>query len=174
MILLLKRGYLDAGYFRDKFDVDIVDHFRGVWDEYIEDQYVEIDGDSIRLTMAGLLRVDGLLPAFFEAAASRGSIHVSHGGDGSGRDAFTFAMGEFAASFPRDRLYATNHMWAREMSSSRYRFGLTAYAVRLLQDVYFLDWIIAADTPVASIAPRSDRLKARRRKAIYMHRWPAD
>ena len=29
-------------------------------------RYVEIDGDSIRLTNDGLLRVDGLLPAFFE------------------------------------------------------------------------------------------------------------
>ena len=30
------------------------------------DGYLAIDGDDIRLTRAGLLRVDGLLPAFFE------------------------------------------------------------------------------------------------------------
>ena len=38
-------------------------------------------------------------------------------------------------------------MWAREVSAGRWRFGLSAYAVRLLQDVYFLDWVI--DPPCA-------------------------
>jgi glycine cleavage system H protein len=55
---------------------------------------------------------------------------------------FTFAMGEFSATFPLDRSYVTNHMWARSVGPNRWRFGLTAYAVRLLQDVYFLDWIV--------------------------------
>ena len=38
-----------------------------------------------------------------------------------------------------DRLYCTNHMWA-ERRGDVHRFGFTAYAVRLLQDVYFLEW----------------------------------
>ncbi|WP_145178562.1 glycine cleavage system protein H [Rubripirellula lacrimiformis] len=59
-------------------------------------------------------------------------------------------MGEFTATFPRDRRYATNHMWAAEVSPKRFRFGLTAYAVRLLQDVYFLDWIVEAPTTIAA------------------------
>lgn len=62
--------------------------------------------------------------------------------DSSADDRFTFAMGDFEAEFPRDRHYATNHMWGKEMDPGRWRFGLTAYAVRLLQDVYFLDWIL--------------------------------
>ena len=62
--------------------------------------------------------------------------------DESAGEVFTFAMGEFTATFPRDRLYATNHMWASEISKGRFRTGLTAYAVRLLQDVYFLDWTV--------------------------------
>ncbi len=66
MILLLKRGYLDAGYFRDKFGVEIVEHFASQWQDYLREGYVTIEGDSIRLTTDGLLRVDGLLPAFFE------------------------------------------------------------------------------------------------------------
>ena len=66
-------------------------------------------------------------------------------------DWFSFAMGEFSARFPRDRKYATNHMWAKEIEPSKWRFGLTAYAVRLLQDVYFLDWIVA---PPAELALR--------------------
>lgn len=56
-----------------------------------------------------------------------------------------FMMGEFAAQFPTDRKYATNHMWAIESGGSApatYRFGFTAYAVRLLQDVYFLEWMV--------------------------------
>lgn len=65
---------------------------------------------------------------------------------------FTFAMGEHTAEFPRDRSYASNHMWAKQMESRRWRFGLTAYAVRLLQDVYFLDWILDPPTNVASRA----------------------
>ena len=61
-------------------------------------------------------------------------------------------MGEFKADFPRDRFYATNHMWAKQISPGRWRFGLTAYAVRLLQDVYFLDWIVEPPATFASKA----------------------
>lgn len=52
-------------------------------------------------------------------------------------------MGEFCAEFPTDRMYADNHMWAAN-DGGRIRFGFTAYAVRLLQDVYFLDWNVSA------------------------------
>jgi glycine cleavage system H protein len=57
-----------------------------------------------------------------------------------------FMMGEFEARFPSDRHYARNHMWALQHEGV-WRFGFTAYAVRLLQDVYFLDWIV--DAPAA-------------------------
>ena len=67
MILLLKRGYLDAGYFRDKFGVEILEEFSEQWQGYVADGYVKLDGDAIDLTTAGLLRVDALLPPFFEA-----------------------------------------------------------------------------------------------------------
>ena len=60
-----------------------------------------------------------------------------------------FMMGEFEAEFPPDRRYAKNHMWASE-SGERVRFGFTAYAVRLLQDVYFLDWNFDAPATVNS------------------------
>ena len=58
-----------------------------------------------------------------------------------------FMMGEFAAEFPTDRQYARNHMWALYVSG-RFRFGFSAYAVRLLQDVYFLDWTVSAPAPL--------------------------
>ncbi|MEM9644248.1 MAG: glycine cleavage system protein H [Planctomycetota bacterium] len=65
-------------------------------------------------------------------------------------DVFTFEMGEHTAEFPRGRQYVANHMWATQCAeyARRYRFGLTAYAVRLLQDVYFLDWVVQAGTPI--------------------------
>jgi glycine cleavage system H protein len=53
----------------------------------------------------------------------------------------TFMMGQFPAEIPADRQYAKNHMWALTHGDV-YRFGFTAYAVRLLQDVYFLDWTV--------------------------------
>jgi glycine cleavage system H protein len=59
-----------------------------------------------------------------------------------------FLMGNFEAEFPTDRHYARNHMWAQRQGDA-IRFGFTAYAVRLLQDVYFLDWNIAEGTKLA-------------------------
>lgn len=64
-------------------------------------------------------------------------------------DSLTFMMGEYAAKFPTDRQYARNHMWAMPKEDDGYRFGFAAYAVRLLQDVYFLDWDIGAGTALA-------------------------
>ena len=66
MILLLKRGYLDREYFRNKFDVDVVRHWSDVWQSYVNDGLATIQSDQVRLTTEGLLRVDSLLPAFFE------------------------------------------------------------------------------------------------------------
>ena len=62
----------------------------------------------------------------------------------------TFMMGEFEAEFPDDRMYAQNHMWAKRLDDETLRFGFTAYAVRLLQDVYFLDWLIEAPATLES------------------------
>ncbi len=66
MILQLKRGYLTRAYFQRKFGVDVVDQWSKQWQEHIDEGYVLIDESEIRLTRAGLLRVDGLLPPFFE------------------------------------------------------------------------------------------------------------
>ncbi len=58
-------------------------------------------------------------------------------------DDLTFLMGKFPAVLPGQLRYARNHMWGREVES-RWRFGFTSYAVRLMQDVYFLEWVISA------------------------------
>ena len=61
-------------------------------------------------------------------------------------ESLTFMMGEFAAEFPCDRLYAKNHMWAMPIDNEVIRFGFSAYAVRLLQDIYFLEFAVEAKT----------------------------
>ena len=66
MILQLKKGVLSIPYFRDKYQVDIDQHWKDVWRQYIDQGWVVAEPERIRLTREGLLRVDGLLPAFFE------------------------------------------------------------------------------------------------------------
>ena len=67
MILQLKKGYLDAGYFRKKFGVEILDEWRDEWLGHQGDGMLTIGSDRIELTRQGLLHADALLPVFFEA-----------------------------------------------------------------------------------------------------------
>lgn len=62
-------------------------------------------------------------------------------------DELFFMMGEYKAVVPTDRLYSDNHLWLRADGES-WRVGFTSYSVRLLQDVYFLDWTIDRRTQV--------------------------
>ena len=57
-------------------------------------------------------------------------------------DSLTFMMGKHPAPLPGDLLYCKNHMWCRPGADGVHQFGFTAYAVRLMQDVYFLEWRI--------------------------------
>jgi glycine cleavage system H protein len=59
-------------------------------------------------------------------------------------DVLVFHMGQFEARFPTDRRYARNHMWATKLEQGAQRYGFTAYAVRLMSDVYFLEWHVEA------------------------------
>src|SRR5262249_38694262 len=63
-------------------------------------------------------------------------------------DDLIFLMGKYEAHMPGDLRYARNHMWCRDLDGRR-RFGFTSYAVRLMQDVYFLDWQVSAGDTVA-------------------------
>lgn len=62
-------------------------------------------------------------------------------------DELVFMMGQYAARIPGDRSYAPNHLWLKPIDGG-YQVGFTAYSVRLLQDVYFLEWSIDPDTRV--------------------------
>ena len=63
-------------------------------------------------------------------------------------ESLTFDMGKFAAALPTDLRYCRNHMWCRA-GEATHRFGFTSYALRLMQDVYFLDWSVS---PPAALA----------------------
>jgi glycine cleavage system H protein len=62
-------------------------------------------------------------------------------------DNLTFLMGKFPAVLPGSLRYARNHMWARPEGNG-WRFGFTSYAIRLMQDVYFLDWCVGGGDAV--------------------------
>jgi len=62
-------------------------------------------------------------------------------------DPLVFMMGKFEARIPQDRTYFESHLWAVPHGTNL-RVGFTSYAVRLLQDVYFLDWQIDPETDV--------------------------
>lgn len=57
-------------------------------------------------------------------------------------------MGKYEARFPSDRSYCTFHMWLKNISGKVYQVGFTSFSVRLLKDVYFLDWQIDPGTEV--------------------------
>jgi len=66
LILQLKLGRVDAGYFRSKFGVEINEEFSNALQTLRDHGLLTIDGDRVTLTNDGLLRVDALLPHFFE------------------------------------------------------------------------------------------------------------
>jgi oxygen-independent coproporphyrinogen-3 oxidase len=66
LILLLKRGYVDAGRFREKYGVEILSEWEDAWQQHADDEMLTVEGDRVTLTRQGLLHADGLLPAFFE------------------------------------------------------------------------------------------------------------
>jgi oxygen-independent coproporphyrinogen III oxidase len=66
MILQLKTGKIDAGYFREKFGEEILREFADEYRSLVEEGFAEVEGDEIKVTRQGLLGVDSLLSRFFE------------------------------------------------------------------------------------------------------------
>ncbi len=66
MILQIKTGRLDAGYFRRKFGTDILKTFAEPFRRLAEEGHARLGADSVELTRNGLLQIDRLLPPFFE------------------------------------------------------------------------------------------------------------
>ncbi len=66
IVLQLKTGKIDAGYFRNKFAVEILDQFAEAFQKLTTEGWLEVDGDQITTTDNGLLQIDRHLPIFFE------------------------------------------------------------------------------------------------------------
>ena len=66
LILQLKKGYLETSYFRDKFNVDIIEHFAETWKDHKANEFLDFNNERVELTRKGLLHADALLPPFFE------------------------------------------------------------------------------------------------------------
>ena len=66
VILQLKKGFLEADYFQQKFDVDILEHWAATWKDHNENGFLKITDRGVELTRKGLLHADALLPPFFE------------------------------------------------------------------------------------------------------------
>ena len=67
MILQMKMGHLQTGYFQEKFGVNILREFQNPFEIHQRDGFLEIGESGVQLTRKGLLQVDSLLPAFYEA-----------------------------------------------------------------------------------------------------------
>ncbi|QDT64027.1 glycine cleavage system protein H [Calycomorphotria hydatis] len=81
-------------------------------------------------------------------------------------DDLVFHMGQYAARIPRDRVYSRNHLWL-QVTGDKYRCGFTSYSVRLLQDVYFLDWSIDPHTAVEPKATIGEIESSKAVSSIY-------
>jgi oxygen-independent coproporphyrinogen-3 oxidase len=66
MVLQLKTGALDTGYFKNKFGVDVWNEFSEVFEQLRKDELAERHDSQITLTRKGILVVDHFLSEFFE------------------------------------------------------------------------------------------------------------
>jgi oxygen-independent coproporphyrinogen-3 oxidase len=66
MVLQLKTGAIDAGYFHRKFGVDVWQEFQPVYERLSQQEMLRRNNGGIELTRPGLLQVDHFLSEFFE------------------------------------------------------------------------------------------------------------
>ena len=52
----------------------------------------------------------------------------------------TFEMGLYKATFPVDLQYCESHFWFQTLPNGNTRAGISAYAARLLSDLFRIDW----------------------------------
>lgn len=66
MVLLLKTGAIDTGYFQGKFGVDVWREFQPAYERLASEDMLRRNNGTIELTRRGLLQVDHFLSEFFE------------------------------------------------------------------------------------------------------------
>lgn len=65
LVLQFKLGHVNAGYFRNKFGVDLAERFPQELEQLREWGFLSTDGDELRFNRDGLLQVDRLVHEFF-------------------------------------------------------------------------------------------------------------
>ncbi|MCG6155334.1 coproporphyrinogen-III oxidase family protein [Rubinisphaera margarita] len=65
-VLRLKEGVIDTGPMDEKYGVNVLEEFSEALENQERAGYLEVDGQTVRLTRKGLLQVDSLLPEYFE------------------------------------------------------------------------------------------------------------
>ena len=158
MILQLKTGRLDAGYFRQQVRRrDPRRVARRVASTSGRRHARRSTATAIELTRARPAARRRPAAGVLRAGASAGSAtHERRAGlhDGQVRRPLSH----------RPPLCQEPHV-GPAAGTACFRFGFTAYAVRLLQDVYFLDWTVDRRHAVAASGRRSAPSRARRPKA---------
>jgi len=66
MILQLKLGEINPSYFREKFHAEIIEEFEQQFEKLQSEGFLNYNKKSVKLTRKGLLRVDQLLPEFYD------------------------------------------------------------------------------------------------------------
>src|SRR3954470_24515126 len=66
IVLQLKTGKIDAGYFRKKYGIEIREAFRAAFAKLEADGWLTVGAESIDCTRDGLIQIDRHLPAFFD------------------------------------------------------------------------------------------------------------
>jgi oxygen-independent coproporphyrinogen-3 oxidase len=65
LILQFKLGHLNAGYFRQKFGVELLSRFPEAFAHLRDQGYLTVEGDELRFNREGLLQADRLVHEFF-------------------------------------------------------------------------------------------------------------
>ncbi|MCZ6596312.1 MAG: coproporphyrinogen-III oxidase family protein, partial [Planctomycetota bacterium] len=65
LVLQMKLGDVDTTYFERKFGVDLPKRFAPQLETHARQGWLSVEGDRIRASRAGLLRIDSLLPDYF-------------------------------------------------------------------------------------------------------------
>lgn len=66
MILQMKTGRLEPGYFQQKFGVAILERFAEGFDKLQGQGWLTVNSEGVEVSRQGLLQVDRLLPTFFQ------------------------------------------------------------------------------------------------------------
>lgn len=66
LVLLMKEGQVELGRLNQKYGVNVQQEFSSAFKNQQAAGYLNLDGDTLKLTRKGLLQVDSLLPEYFE------------------------------------------------------------------------------------------------------------